>query len=233
MHRDYTASFLGYIVGGALLLFGIFFGIPFFIIGIIKHFNKEINLTTVNLYGSIILIILFLTPLISDTFLTLIFAPFISYWHICVREDGLYGNYYWERLLLKKPRKLCEWSDIEKVRQYGLLNLAIFRTVVILKNKKKFAITNISNTPRDMMNLYKAKDRAERTIKYSNAMFYALIMKRIGINKFENFKGNYWNYIMMAYDYADLIIEEDRKMLEKRKQWVKEDSEATSRAILK
>jgi hypothetical protein len=152
-------------------------------------------------------------------------VPFNSYWYVVVREDGLYGNYFWERLLLMKPRKLCDWKDIEKIKQKGLFNMTVFRTIVILKNKKKFAITNMGNTPYDTTNYYKTKDQREKDIKYSNRMLYGLIMKMIGEDKFENFKGQFWEHIKLAYNDAAWVIEEDRKLKEKREQWAREEKE--------
>ena len=242
MDREYSITLIGYIIFGVgCVLGGILLLAPLSIIGLIKYYNREFVVTPINLLGPLIIIISVPMFLISDAFLTVILTPFICYWKIVIKEDGIYGYRLWEvkRLLFKEPRKLCNWDEIKSLKRLGLFDMRLCRTEVKLKNGRKFYITNAGNTPADITGFYTEKDERERNMKYSSIMMYALIMKRIGEDKFKNFEkgrigavdsNNLLEAIKVACIYdVDYIIEEDRKRLEKlkrlREQWAKEEEE--------
>jgi hypothetical protein len=182
--------------------------------------------------GIIVICILFL---ISDALLTTILVPFSSYWKIFVREDGLYGLHFWEfkKWWFKKPRKICDWEDIDKIKRKGLINIGVYRVIVFLRENKKITITNIGHSPAEISKYHSANDEYEKIVRYSNRMLYALIMKRIGIGYFESFrglfKGKILDEIITSFTVTDSIIEVDKKYLielaEKKKQWEKEEEE--------
>jgi hypothetical protein len=242
MDREYSITLIGYIIFGVgCVLGGIFLLLPMAIFYFIENYHGKIIFgfkDYIFVIGVPIICIMFL---ISDAFLTVILTPFICYWKIVIKEDGIYGYRLWEvkRLLFKEPRKLCNWDEIKSLKRLGLFDMRLCRTEVKLKNGRKFYITNAGNTPADITGFYTEKDERERNMKYSSIMMYALIMKRIGEDKFKNFEkgrigavdsNNLLEAIKVACIYdVDYIIEEDRKRLEKlkrlREQWAKEEEE--------
>ncbi len=232
MNRDYSVSLLGYIVYGGLCLFGIFFAAPGSTIDFIEKIKTgelwklSIFRFALQLTGEFLILASAILFFFTDTFLAVILAPFSSYWRIGLREDGIYGCRFWEweRITKSNPRKLCNWEDIEKIKWLGLFDMAAQRVRVVLRNGKRFHITNIGYSPWETIRYYTTKDERERVLKYSNIMMYALIMKKIGKDKFEGFEKGRINTrdekrLIRVIEYVletevDKIIEEDKKKAE-------------------
>ena len=231
MNRNYSVTFIGYIIYGVICVIGAeFFFAPVVLIYSRKAYYGEI-LFGIKDYIFVIGVITFcIAFLFSDSFFASILAPISSYWRIGIREDGIYGCRFWEwgRILRNDLRKLCNWEDIKKIKMLGLYDMAIYRTRVILRNGKKFHITNIGHSPWEMLKFLGTKDIRERIVRYSQIMMYALIMKKIGEDKFEGFEKGRINArdeknLLRAIKYvmnneANDIIEEDRKRMEQLKQ---------------
>ena len=232
MNRNYSVSLIGYIVYGGLCLFGIFFVLPVSLSLFLKEVKSGtfLNLSLFQIGGCLLGILIGPSFFLTDTFFAIILAPFTSYWRIGIRDDGIYGCRFWEweRIVKNNPRKLCNWEDILKIKMLGLYDIAIYRTRVILRNGKKFHITNIGHSPWEMLKFLGTKDIRERILRYSKIMMYALIMKKIGEDKFEGFEKGRINArdeknLLRAIKYvmnneANDIIEEDRKRMEQLKQ---------------
>ncbi len=225
MNRDYSVSLLGYIVyGGCVLVMTIFFapGSLNFLVESVKG-GEILNYSLFGILGLLIVIFGAIGYLFSGAFIAIVLAPFSSYWRIGLREDGIYGCRFWEweRITKRNPRKLCNWEDIEKIKWLGLFDMAAQRVRVTLRNGKRFHITNIGYSPWETLKFLTTKDERERVLKYSNIMMYALIMKKIGRDKFEGFEKGRINTreekrLIRVIEYVletevDKIIEEDRK----------------------
>ncbi|OHD55436.1 MAG: hypothetical protein A2Y33_11620 [Spirochaetes bacterium GWF1_51_8] len=235
MYREYSVSFFGYLLFGVFVVLTlVFIALPKVVIGIIQYFQGGISLSYFAIFGLVLYFFLMISFFISDTFLATIHTPFNSYWRIYVREDGLYGTYLWEfsRWVFKRPRKICNWEDIKRVKFRGYICFAFYRSIVYLKNDKKFSITNIGISPYEIDKYYHTENEYEKSFIYSNRMLYALIMRRIGIENFEDFKGplkgGVLEEIRTALTETDRIIEEDKnviKEMEERKKQIEQEEE--------
>ncbi|MEM4326059.1 MAG: hypothetical protein QXU40_02045 [Candidatus Pacearchaeota archaeon] len=228
MNRDYSVSLLGYIVYGTLCIFGMFFLTPVLISLSLEEIRTGIffKLPIYKIIGSMFIIFFGISLLFTDTFLAVILAPFTSYWRIGLREGGIYGCRFWEweRITKRNLRKLCNWENVEKIKWLGLFDMAAQRVRVTLRNGKRFHITNIGHSPWETLKFLTTKDERERVLKYSNIMMYALIMKKIGRDKFEGFEKGRINTreekrLIRVIEYVletevDKIIEEDKKKAE-------------------
>lgn len=228
MNRDYSVSLLGYIVYGGCILLMIFFFAP----GLLNWWIGRVRvegvktLTISDFVGAFIVVGGAIGYLISGAFTAIILAPFTSYWRIGLREGGIYGCRFWEweRITKRNLRKLCNWEDVEKIKWLGLFDMAAQRVRVTLRNGKRFHITNIGHSPWETLKFLTTKDERERVLKYSNIMMYALIMKKIGRDKFEGFEKGRINTreekrLIRVIEYVletevDKIIEEDKKKAE-------------------
>ncbi|NPV39023.1 hypothetical protein BREVNS_0728 [Brevinematales bacterium NS] len=231
MNRDYFVSLVTYIVYGGVILIGVLFFAPFLLLAFLEEIKtgQFWQLSFTQIVGGLVGIVGGLAYLLSDAFVTVVWAPIISYWRISIREDGIYGWKLWEihRIWKDCPRKICSWEEVERLQWLAWFDMGASRTKVFLKNGSGFYITNLGDSPSDRL-IYTTDDEREKRLKYSYIMMYALIMKRIGEGKFEGFERGRVGFsdekvLLRAIKYVletevDGIIEEDRRRLARMKE---------------
>lgn len=231
MSRDYCVSFSAFVgYGGAILLTVLFFAPLSFSVLVEDLRSKGIfELPSTTIAGAVLFMSGGLAYLLSDAFVTVVWAPIISYWRISIREDGIYGWKFWEihRIWKDCPRKICSWEEIERLQWLAWFDMGAGRTRVILKGGREFYITNLGHSPIDCEG-WLVKDEREKRLKYSYVTMYALIMKRVGEEKFERFDRGWTPFsdekvLLRAIKYVletevDGIIEEDRRRLARMKE---------------
>jgi len=231
MNRDYFVSLVTYIVYGGVILIGVLFFAPFLLLAFLEEIKtgQFWQLSFTQIVGGLVGIVGGLAYLLSDAFVTVVWAPIISYWRISIREDGIYGWKLWEihRIWKDCPRKICSWEEIERLQWLAWFDMGAGRTRVILKGGREFYITNLGHSPIDCEG-WLVKDEREKRLKYSYVTMYALIMKRVGEEKFERFDRGWTPFsdekvLLRAIKYVletevDGIIEEDRRRLARMKE---------------
>jgi hypothetical protein len=218
---DYKQPLFVYILFGLGVIFGMtVFAIWFFIFkwgDIIQIFNEILNrgkdffaaIGWLGFFLGIIWIIITGQPI------SILEIPTIGIYFVSLKKDGIYGKtfiQYITDILDFHPRKLASWDEIEKLRFKGrFFNNDGFatRTIFYLRNGKKFVIPNFGFGPAHT-DFYSGNDY-ERRYKCSNCAMYAIIMRKIGREKFVNFPRNLMRDIEEASNNVNDFFENEDK----------------------
>ncbi len=180
---------------------------------VIWIFNEIVNLGPdfVAAIGGLWLFLVVIWILITGQLISILEIPTIGIFFISLEKEGIYGqifiqyltSLYPKRLALWEgiygqifiqyltslyPKRLALWEEIEKLHFKGrFFNSDGFatRTIFHLKNGKKFIVPNFGFGPAHE-DFYSGNDY-EKRFKYSNRAMYAIIMRKIGKEKFVNF----------------------------------------------